>query len=612
MTPARQLRDYQMQAIAHLQQQWAAGVTRVPMVLATGLGKTEVFTDPTLLDSFLDAGQRVLILAHTDELCDQALKKARRNNPGRRVGLVKGSEANDVTAQIIVSSRQTLGLPTGGPRRRAAIRRVGMIIVDEAHHAIRTNTYGTILEHFGAYEAPPARCEHPYGTPCEECWNTGQLEPDLRVRVAGFTATLARGDRAKLSTVWEDPAPGTRLFSKDILFGIRRGYLLNVAGHRIVVPDLDMRNVRTVGGDYQDRSIGEELERTAAPEVVAKEYLRLAGERKGIAFWPLVETAEHAAAAFNALGIRSETIHGDISRLPKRVRRAMLQRLHTGETQVVHGVGVLTEGFDEPTVDVVVIGRPTKSAPLYQQMVGRVLRPDLTKPPAERGTAMVLDVVGAGTRHDLRSLVDLSPELPDGTYAEDGATLLEMEDAWEELRQEQGGQDVPRPGLHRGPVEVVAFDPLGRDKLWSRTPGGVWHMSAGSVAYAFLVESLAGDPGHYDVVLASKPQRGMQAWQRGTEYVDLPLEEALGWAEELAVEVGGFGAKTLAGKKSAWRRAEPTSGQLAMARGLGIVVRGDETKGEISELIDSTQAARRLDPLVAAVRAAAAREEGAK
>jgi superfamily II DNA or RNA helicase len=584
-----QLRDYQAAAHVHLREQWAAGRTRVPMVLATGLGKTEIFTHADLLSPFLDDGLRVLIIAHTDELIMQAAAKARRNNPGRRVGIVKGQEHNDTTAQIIVSSRQTLQTE----RRRNSIRRVGLIIVDEAHHAVRTNTYGKILEYFGAY-CPPHGCVDP----------DNELCPHIRPMVAGFTATLARGDTAKLSTVWEDPAPGTRLFTRDILFGIRRGYLLDVTAHKIVIPDLDMRNVRVVGGDYQDRGVADELERTAAPEVVAKEYKRLAAGRKGIGFWPLVETAEHAAEAFNAEGIRSEVIHGDISRLPKRTRRAMLQRLHTGETQMIHGVGVLTEGFDEPTVDVVVIGRPTKSAPLYQQMVGRVLRPDLTVPAAERGKALILDVVGAGVRHDLRSLIDLSPELA-GTDldAEDGESLLEMQDEWEQLREEQAGQDRLEPELHRGPVETQEFDPLNRMSAWSQTRDGIWFMSAGSVAYAFLVESVTGDPAHWDVVLCSKPARGIAPWARATEYMDLPMEEALGWAEEVAVEVGGYGAKALSGRKSAWRKAEPTPAQVGMARSLGISTEG-MTKGEVSQAIDAVKASQRIDPMVKMVRSA--------
>lgn len=616
----RTLREYQREAVAYLNAAWLGGAVRVPAVLATGLGKTEIFTDPTLLDETLDAGKRVLIIAHTDELIDQAAKKARRNNPLRRVGIVK-ADRNETYAQIIVSSRQTLGHATGGPRRLAAIRNVGLIVIDEAHHALRTNTYGKILEHFGAFCSKDV-C-HVGPLPCVH-------QPHDPVKVAGFTATLARGDKGKLSTVWQDPPSG--VFKRDILFGIRRGYLLDVSGKRVVVDGLDMKNVRQTAGDYRDSDIAEELERTFAPEVVAAAYAEHAyveplgiyeGEqqyRKGIAFWPLVDTAYHGAEAFNEAGIRSEVIHGN---LPKVERRAMLARLHSGETRVIHGVGVLTEGFDEPTCDVVVVARPTRSAPLYQQMVGRVLRPDLTLSPAERGKALILDVVGAGANHDLRSLIDLSPERPLSAAAEqhEDFSLLEL-DEWvlEELEGKRSGASMEFEGAedYAGPAAVLDFDPLGRSQLWAQTPGGNWYMGAGGNAYAFLVPSLAGEPAHFDVVLCSKVgpyspsydqyaakrkaaetgQLEGWAWARATEYTDLPLEQALGWAEEEAMAFGGFGAKTLTGRKSAWRKGPPKPGVLKKAAAMRVRVEEDMTAGEVSELIDAEFARLRVDPLV--------------
>lgn len=591
----RQLRDYQVEAVSHLRDGFAAGLRRIPMVLATGLGKTEIFTDPSLLDDYLDAGKRVLIIAHTDELIMQAAQKARRNNPKRTVGIVKGQEFNQLHAQIIVSSRQTLGHATGGPRRLRALRNVGLIIVDEAHHAVRSNTYGKILEHFGAFPVP-----------ADEKDIKGGVCPGS-VHVAGFTATLARGDKAKLSTVWQQDNKRP-VFRKDVLFGIRHGYLLDVTGKQIVVPDLDMRNVRQTGGDYQDSALAEELERTYAPEVIAQAYADTCGQngvyRKGIAFWPLVDTAYHGAKAFNDLGITSEVIHGQ---LPKAERRAMLHRLHTGETRVIHGVSVLTEGFDEPTVDVCVIARPTRSAPLYQQMVGRVLRPDLTKPPAERGKALVLDVVGAGATHDLRSLIDLAPERKLSAEDIERRSLLELEDDLIGLEQARAGAAIEiQEDVYHGETEVLEFDPLGRAKLWARTPDGNWYMSAGGAGYAFLTPSVAGEPAHWDVVLCSKvsyPRDGVQPWIRATGLVDMPLELALGYAEDLAVEAGGTGSKSLAGRKSAWRKGAPSVAQESFAKRLG-VWRDGMTRGECSEAIDAHNAAVRIDPLVAAVRRA--------
>lgn len=613
------LRDYQEQAIAELERRFAAGDTRVPMVLATGLGKTQIFT--AYADKWLaeNPGRRVLKIAHTDELISQAAKRALQVAPRRRIGIVKANQ-NETLAEIIVSSRQTLA----SAKRREQIKRVGLIIIDEAHHAVRTNTYGKILEHFGAFD------------------------DSSPVVVAGFTATLARSDKAKLSSVWQECT-----FTRDILFGIRNGYLLDVRGERITVPDFDMSNVRVRAGDFSDSDLAEELERTFAPEVIARDYLRLAElypdsdhatdswfkVRRGIAFWPLVDTAYHGAKAFDDQGIRSAVVHGGT---PKPERRELLQRFHLPLSHpeaidVMHNAMVLTEGFDEPTADVVVIARPTRSVPLYQQMVGRVLRPDLTIAPELRQKALILDVTGASEGNDLRSLIDLAPErmLSKGMIDDEGneLSLLELDEYQleieEDLEEKRAGAttyfDSP---AYDGETIAKAFDPLGRSKVWGQTPAGHYFINAGGVAYVFLVPSIEGDPGTYDIVTCSPAgyvRSGVTPWARGTEHTGLPLEMALNWGEDVALAVGGVGTASLTGRKSKWRGGQPSEAQMKYAFSLkipgvtkreaafndfaakpNVIVMRDvyETtlsKGELSEAIDNINAARRIDPLVKVV-----------
>lgn len=592
------LRDYQREAIADLAARFGRGDTRVPLVLATGLGKTQIFT--TYADQWLaeNPGRRVLIIAHTDELISQAAKRALQVAPRRRVGIVKASQ-NETLAEIIVSSRQTLA----SVKRREQIKRVGLIIIDEAHHAVRTNTYGKILEHFGAFDDPSP------------------------VLVAGFTATLARSDKAKLSSVWQDCT-----FTRDILFGIRNGYLLDVRGERITVPDMDMSRVRMRAGDYSDTDLAEELERTFAPEVIARDYKRLAeidniqhvsgGQwstvRRGIAFWPLVETAYHGAKAFEDQGIRSGVVHGGT---PKPERRELLQRFHLPLTHpeaidVMHNAMVLTEGFDEPTADVVVVARPTKFSALYQQIAGRALRPDLTIPPEQRQKALILDVVGASDNHDLRSLIDLSPERKlKQTEDTDGLSLLELDEYQIEIEEgleekRAGGTTYFDSPAYDGETIAKAFDPLGRSKVWGQTPAGYYFIKAGGVAYVFLVPSIEGDPGTYDIVTCSPHgyvRDGISPWARGTEHRGLPLEMALNWGEDVALAVGGHGTASLTGRKSKWRKEAPTEKLMRYGFNLRItgVQKNDDgtfvsllSKGELAEAIDAVNAARRIDPLV--------------
>jgi superfamily II DNA or RNA helicase len=548
------LRDYQKEAIEDLWRRWDAGATRVPMVLATGLGKSVIFAHTVRRFLEENPDQRALVLAHTTELIDQAATHLRRNVPNATVGVVK-AEKNEPHARIVVASRQTLS----NVRRRDQIKRVGLIVGDECHHFTRGNTYGKILEHFGAFDEVP------------------------RVKVAGFTATLSRADRQKLSGVWEECT-----FRRDIIFGVRRGYLLDVRGERIVVPNYDLSNVKKVAGDYQDSALAEELERTFAPQIIAEKYASVAADRRGIAFWPLVETAYHGAEAFNAAGISSAVVHGG---LPKEERRLILKRFQAGDVQVVHNCMVLTEGFDAPWADVVVVARSTTNAALYQQIVGRVLRPDLTIPAEQREKALILDVTGAGANNDLRCLIDLSPEHLAGKDYEDGDSLLDLEEEWLLDEQSAGGSIELETEIYLGPAETVSFDPLHRDRVWTQTPGGTFFTSAGTTEYVFLSETLAGEPGTYDVVWLSK--KGVE--QAGALYQGIALEDAMLLAEDAALERGGHGAKTLASRKKAWRREEPSDSQKLH---FGYLITPGMSKGEVSELIDASMAARRIDPFV--------------
>ena len=584
MTATLKLRDYQLKAIRAIYTKWDAGVFRPATVLPTGAGKTVVFSH--LAEEYLTTNptKRVLVLAHTDELVNQAAAKMRAVAPRRVVGIVKAAQ-NEVHAQVVVASVQSLR----STARLAKLTNVGMIVVDECHHAV-AKTYQKILRHFGAL--PPVE-----GAPAD--WRPSCY-------VAGFTATLVRADKEKLSDVWEDVA--LRL---SIAFMIRQGYLLDVRGKRVEVPDLHLERVKQSGGDYQEGALGDALVEAMAPEIVAKAYVEHAGDRKGLIFAPTVSSAYAFADAFNDAGVKTEVVHGALGR---DERRAILGRFRDGTTQVVSNCMVLTEGFDEPSASCAVVARPTKSAGLYQQMVGRVLRPDLTLEPRNRGHALVLDVVGTSRQHDLRTLVDLSGrEDLDPADVED-LSLLELEDLilQGELEEAGGGPGIPE-AMYYGPAETKDFDPLARDstRTWATTPDGHYYLAAGTAGYVFLVDSLEGDPGTYDVIWATKEDRGPGSAGM-TEYLGLDFQMAIAWAEEEATERGGYGTITLTSKKAKWRRDPATSGQAWKVRRTGVRLNqvGEEyrmedgellTKGRAREIIEADQATKRIDPLVAAV-----------
>ncbi len=573
------------------------------------IGRQYIVTHNTVIFSALaklwiekNPGRRVLVLAHTDELVQQAANKMHDAAPHLSVGIVK-AETNQPTARVVVASVQTLR----SERRRNQIRNVGLIIVDECHHATAV-TYRTILSHFGAF-----RKSWECSDSCAESECPRHTAP--QVITAGFTATLARGDNQKLSDIWQDCT-----FKRDIPFGIRRGYLIDVKGKRIEIPDFDLSQVKKSGGDYQDSSLADELERTFAPEIVAKGYAEHAGDRKGIVFVPTVESAYQFAAAFKEQDIAAEVVHGKLGKLE---RRLLLKRLASGDVQVVVNCAVLTEGFDDPTISCIVIARPTRSAPLYQQMVGRGLRPDLSLPSADRGYCLVLDVVGASRSHDLRSLVDLSERPIREELAEDEAlSLLDMEEEEERLVRDAGQEDP-----YYGPVEHVDFDPLGRTTIgaWLQTSGGYYFLPAGKQAYVIIAPS--AEPGQWDVAwltvaptlfaFRACPLRdveystervcdcgGNHQGSAGglTEHKGLSVEMACSWAEE--VMTGLSGGSSMGKTKAPWRSGTPSASQLFRANREGIdVPMGEDgkpsvNKGWVNDRISERVGTRRIDPVI--------------
>lgn len=622
------LRDYQAATIAAIHTRWDAGDRRTVAVLPTGAGKTVVFSH--LIKETLDAwraagdGGRVLVLLHTEELADQAYRKLREVAPHLRVGIVKAAR-NQVTADVIIGSVQTLR----NARRLAQLRRVRRIVTDECHHGTAA-TYRKIYAWFGALS--------------HDTYPVGPEYVERPADMVGFTATLARGDNQKLSEVWESVA-----YRKDIGFMIRRGYLRDVMGKRVEVADLDLAKVKKSGGDYQASDLGDALEASLAPEIVAKAYAEHAGTRSGVLFAPTVSAAYAFADALNVEGVKAEVVHGQLA---PAERREILTRLESGDTQVVCNCMVLTEGFDSPRVSCVVVARPTRSAPLYQQMVGRGLRlwcPEhggrariKPEPCCEESitVALVLDVVGASRTHDLASLVDLSErdlkELPDDM------TLTEMED-----QEEEGDGDAPVKLIHTGPVETVEFDPLQRDSksVWNRTPESVWFLTIGGNEgrYVFLLPSTYVDPetgepappDTWDVVWASKLAHGAMREMGATEHRGVSEEAAFAWAEDIAddwrmngwVNTRGLHvnpALNTTSKRAAWRRKPASARQLTelkrrkvdlpeavaawLASGEAADAAGDFweaapicpiSAGEASDLIDRHAAGRRIDPIAA-------------
>lgn len=545
MSATLKLRDYQREAIDALFRSWTDGMRRPAVVLPTGAGKTVIFA--ALIKDWQTGPnrghKRVMVLVHRDELADQAIAKIRAAAPDLSVGKVKAQD-DDTHADVMVCSVQTLAVE----RRRNRLAwhetkhgRVGLIITDECHHAAAVS-YQKVYEIF----------------------------PD--VLHAGFTATLERGDGVGLGSVWDDV-----VYSRSPLWMMKHKYLVQPRAFAQYVGHLDLKSVKRTGGDYQAGDLGRAMEESDVAAELPDAWKKHAEGRPTIVFTPTVATAHGAAESFTGSGVPSAVISGET---PRDERRAVFENFRTGRTRVLVNCMVLTEGFDAPWASCAIIARPTRSRPLYVQMVGRVLRPWHGKT-----DAIVINVAGAGGR--ISTLVDLEPGAVD--EVKEGEGLLEAEER-EELETAEENLNGPVTSNRRLELKEISSLFEASHSAWLSTAGGVMFLSAGEWTY-FLWPS-HGTPGAWDVCRKQK----YGTWQR-TQHQGLDAELAMSWAEAEAEDHGSFSVS----RKASWRRAaKPSQAQLDYAAGLGIPADG-MTKPELSDAISYVLESRALDPYVGVV-----------
>jgi superfamily II DNA or RNA helicase len=354
MAETQTLRPYQQQARDRIHAEWEAGRTRTLLVLPTGTGKTIVFA--SVAADQVRAGDRVLILAHRGELLEQAADKLQRST-----GLVSAVEKAESTCldswfRVVVGSVQTL-------QRTARLERFpqdyfGTIIIDEAHHAI-TDGYRRILDYFD------------------------------RAKVLGVTATPDRGDMRNLGEVFDSLA-----FEYKLTDAIKEGYLCKIMAQTIPLK-LDITDVGFTSGDYSLGQLGTALDPYL--EQIAAEMAQRCRDRKTVVFLPLIKTSQKFRDLLNAHGFRAAEVNGQSDD-----RKQVLTDFEADKYNVLCNSMLLTEGWDCPSVDCVVVLRPTKVRSLYSQMVGRGTRLSPGKT-----DLLLLDFLWMTDKHELCRPADL-------------------------------------------------------------------------------------------------------------------------------------------------------------------------------------------------------------
>jgi hypothetical protein len=490
---------------------------------------------------------RVLVLVHRDELVEQTLATLRRVAPALEVGVVK-AERDEVAAGVVVASVQTLAQPRRLERYIAAGPRPVLLVTDEAHHAAAP-TYRRIYEALAVGE------------------------PDGPVHL-GYTATPERHDGAGLQSAFAQIA-----YCRDIRQMVESGWLAEPRG-RIIRVDIDLDAVRRAHGDYTDAGLDEAMD-DAVVSAIARAWWEHAPGRTTVGFVPSVRTAHMLAAAARDLGARAEAVDGGT---PDDERRAVLERLKAGDLHMVANCAVLTEGFDAPNVDCILVARPTQSEGLYVQMVGRGLR----LWPAKRD-CLVLDVTGVSAQRSLCVLPVLF-----GLPPEDMAGRTVSEHA------EMVAEAARRRGLRLAEMERQV-DLLRRRRGWSWVevePGRVYAVAPGADEHGrhrmLIVRALPGDdPPEWAAEVYIRPGGGVTETKvlfRGTG--DTAAEDAFGCAETW---LGSQPAAPLLVSRTGWRQYSAdlpaTDAQRRALERWGVEVPEVVTKGEASEMLTRAAAA---------------------
>lgn len=321
-----QLRPYQEEAKERVLNEWEQGRDKTLLVLPTGTGKTIVFSK--IVEERVRQGDRALILAHRGELLEQASDKLKK-----ATGLVTATEKAEETSlgswyRVVVGSVQTL-------MREKRLKQFSpdhfeTIVVDEAHH-VMSDSYQKVLNHFSG------------------------------AKVLGVTATPDRGDMKNLGAYFE-----TLAYEYSLPQAIKDGYLTKIKALTIPI-NLDLSKVSQQAGDFKASEIGSALDPYL--EQIANEMWNVAKDRKIVVFLPLIDTSKKMTKLLNKVGFNAVEVNGQ-----SKDREQILKDFDEGKYNVLCNSMLLTEGWDCPSVDSIVVLRPTKVRSLYSQMVGRGTR----------------------------------------------------------------------------------------------------------------------------------------------------------------------------------------------------------------------------------------------
>lgn len=515
MTIQIELRDYQRAAADAIHRAHATGMRRPGVSMATGAGKSVL-----LAKVIEESNERALVIAHRKEIVEQNAAKLGYFIDPFDIGIVM-AQTKQVDRPVVVASIQTIA---GNRRLLAQLGRFGLVVYDESHHSV-SPTAVAALRQLGVGKG-------------------------LQTKALGVTATWDRSDGVGLDAIWDQI-----VYQVDIETLIAAGHLCDIEAIQVITEFDESGNGAR---DWSDADVAQRVTQANLAAPLAQAVREHAADRTSLVFSPDVSTAFQYRDALRAVGIPAEVVHGET---PKRQREAILRDFKAGRIKALCNCGVFTEGTDIPIVSCIVMGRPTKSRSLFQQMLGRGLR---TYPGKEN--CVVLDIVGSTNEHRLQTTADLM-----GLPLSPGKQRIGS--VRTRLVNPADDPDFDYVGFQ---ISTQRTELLDRKKMaWTQVELDAFSLPAGDQGSVVIA---AQADGTWNVVQFGRDNNTVEL-ARG-----LDIGYAQGVAEQRVHEVE---AKVLANPKARWRTQPATENQIAALIRMKIPHQPGITKGEASDLMDA-------------------------
>lgn len=532
------LRPYQQEALDAILFHEGKGISKQLVVLPTGAGKTILFSHlPVIRKNTLP----MLVLAHRAELLEQARNKIMASNPTLTVE-IEQADRKAGHVDVVVASVATLGR-NGTPRIEGYPNDYfKSIVIDEAHHAAAPS-YRRVVDYFN----PPF--------------------------LLGVTATPQRSDSVRLIDVFDEI-----VYYKSIQDLIEDGWLSPLIGYRVKT-NVDISDVEIRNGEYAQDQLEEKVDTPERNAFVVATYRNLAMDTKAIVFASGVRHAENLALSFRQASVDCEVIVGTT---PHEQRQQILQDFSTNKLKVIVNVGVLTEGFDEPSLETIILAKPTRSTLLYTQIVGRGTRLFEGK---EHCTIIdIADTTRGKKPIGLPTLLGMPPE-----FDLQGQSLTDVAKKYEELEDYCPGEAIrvlnpddiqgayKRINLFMPPPPNPAILEYSK-YVWAEIGENSYHLGLNNNESMHITLDALG------------------RWNTELHYKDNDKTSVkiIGRADNLRSVFSGTDkwiqehraqSLVLIDASAQWRTDGPTDPQKKMLKRLGIPLTADMTKGMASQII---------------------------